>query len=127
MGTVCAMALACAADEPSISVAGVPTLAGQWSVVAVAVKRPDRSVLGGQLTMSPDRSWRLRYDYRGQNDDQVWSDGLSGWWVPQPGEPRAVRFEVVDDRSTGTGVLRHTHVMDVSFAEFVLRLVRTPE
>lgn len=119
--------LAGCAEEGGVATSGVvaPALSGEWSVTAAPAA--ERAVLGGRLTLAADRSWRLRYDYRAEGTEQVWSSGLSGRWELQPGEPAAVRFEVLDDRSTAVGLLRGPDAMEVSLGGLALRLARTPE
>jgi hypothetical protein len=128
LGLVCGLVSACAGDADVAATAPRATaVAGTWAITAAAA--PERAVVAGRLTLSSDRTWRLRYDYRdvGVAGDQVWSSGLSGRWEVQAGEPVAVRFEVLDDRSTAVGLLRASGTMDVALGGLTLRLARTPE
>lgn len=125
MGLACALATACAGEVSDAPSARAPAVAGEWAVTAAAA--PARAVVAGRLTLGADRSWRLRYDYRAEGDGQVWSAGLSGRWELQPGEPAAVRFEVLDDRSTAVGLLRGAGTMEVALGGLALRLMRAPE
>lgn len=128
MGLVLALASACAGEADVAATSPRPAaVSGDWSIASAAA--PEGAVVAGRLTLSPEHSWRLRYDYRmaGAAPDQVWSAGLSGRWELQPGDPVAVRFEVLDDRSTAVGVLRAPGTMEVALGGLTLRLERAPE
>lgn len=125
VGLAWALLAGCAGGEERAAQAVEPGLSGEWAVTAAPTA--ERAVVGGRLTLAADRSWRLRYDYRAEETRQVWSSGLSGRWSYQPGEPAAVRFEVLDDRSTAVGLMRGPNAMEVSLGGLALRLVRAPE
>ena len=57
----------------------------------------------------------------------VWSSGLSGTWEAQPGEPVAVRFTVLDDRSTAVATMASAGRMEVTLLGLQMRFVRAPE
>ena len=125
---VFALTSACAGEADVAATSPRPAaVSGEWSIPSAVA--PAGSVVAGRLTLSPDRSWRLRYDHRaaGAAPDQVWSSGLSGRWELQPGEPAAVRFEVLDDRSTAVGVLRAPGTLEVALGGLTMRLERAPE
>lgn len=128
MGLVFALASACTGEADVAATSPRPAaVSGVWSIASAVA--PAGSVVAGRLTLSPDQSWRLRYDHHmaGGAPDQVWSSGLSGRWQLQPGEPAAVRFEVLDDRSTAVGVLREPGTLEVTLGGLAMRLERAPE
>ncbi len=130
VAAVCALSSACAdVDDAPAMPANVALADTAWSVTAVTGRMGDRTVTAGRLSLSGDGTWRLRYDYRveGAPAEHVWSSGLSGRWRVEGGDPLAVRFDVLDDRSSAVGLVSPRGVMELTLARVALRLQRTPE
>jgi len=121
------------ASEPAAATAQTASaqVQGRWSLDAVRTleDHPARSIVSATLAFDSDGTWRLRYDYHVASTPlaHVWSSGLSGTWEAQPGDPVAVRFTVLDDRSTAVATMAAAARMEVTLMGLQMRFVRAPE
>lgn len=127
-----ALVPACASEPAAATSQTVAAqVQGRWSLDAVRAleAHPTRSIVGATLAFDADGTWRLRYDYHlaATPLGHVWSSGLAGTWEAQPGEPVAVRFTVLDDRSTAVATLPSAGRMEVTLLGLPMRFVRAPE
>ena len=123
---------ACATHDAAAPVEVSQVLvAGAWSLGAEVTdtRGASRTIVAGRLTLDPDGTWRLRYDYHlgGAPAAHVWSSGLAGTWEAAPGDPMAVRFVIVDDRSTAVAIVPSQGRMDVTFMGLAMRFERAPD
>ncbi len=128
---VLALSLApgCAPDDAPA--APTALVEGRWtlrSADAISTS-PQRAVVGANLTLADDHTWRLRYDYHLASTpaEHIWSSGLSGTWEAQPGDPPALRFRVLDDGSTAVATVPAAGRIEVTLAGVHMRFERTPE
>ncbi len=123
------LAPGCAADDAPAAPAAL--LEGRWTLRSSGAieASPGRAVVGANLTLNEDRTWRLRYDYHLASTpaEHVWSSGLSGTWEAQPGDPPALRFRVLDDGSTAVATVPSAGRIEVTLAGAHMLFERTPE
>jgi hypothetical protein len=133
---VCAMVLGTAgcADDTATGIAPVVEVHvdSRWNLSEVngkvmpatlVVENAVRTYEAGQITIEPDGTWILRYDFR--DNKGVRSVGSTGTYTVREGDSHAVLFIDLNTREISTGTVTGT-ALHVTMAGMNFSFARTP-